>query len=145
MKTTELQNRINDAADGLLSKHELQLLENELNSWPGMLEDYRLIMALPDLNKAAGNRDQYLDSSHLQQIFDAIDHTEEHSFQMLSIHWFRRYALAASLIFLAVTAGFNFSSQKSPQISAEISQLIYSDINLYEDDYLHLIDLTLQD
>jgi len=145
MNTTELQNRITDAADGQLTKQELRQLENELQAWPHLLEDYRMIMALPDLKSAAGNSDLYRDSAHLQQILNALDREEENNFQMLSIHWFRRYALAASLLFLAVTAGFNYTSKQPLPLSTEIGQLIYSDSNLYEEDYLHLIDLTLQD
>lgn len=141
MTIEELQNRINDAADGLLTHAERLELENELNSRPDLLEEYRMIMALPDLGAAAGDLESYEDQIHLKQILNTM---EEDSFQMHTIHFFRRYALAASLIFLALTAGFHFTAGQDAPSADEISFFIYSDASLSGTDYLQLIDQVIE-
>lgn len=144
MTIEELQNRINDAADGLLTHAERLELENELNSRPDLLEEYRMIMALPDLGAAAGDLESYEDQIHLKQILNTMEDEELDSFQMHAIRFFRRYALAASLIFLALTVGFHFTAGQDAPSADEISFFIYSDASLSGTDYLQLIDQVIE-
>ena len=144
MNRQNLQNRITDAADGVLTEPEQLELEKELESWPDLLEEYRMIMALPDPAIASGDVSHYHDEEHLRQILQAMDETDPVSFQRLTITLFRRYALAASLLFLAVSAGFNFSSRQVATEPEEIGQLIYSDTGLQGSDYLTLIDQVIE-
>lgn len=144
MNRQNLQNRITDAADGVLTEAEQLELEKELASWPDLLEEYRMIMALPDPALASGDELHYRDEEHLRQILQAMDGFDTDSFQQLTINLFRRYALAASLLFLAVSAGFNFTARQPASEPAEIGQLIYSETDVPLSDYLILIEQAME-
>lgn len=106
MTREELEIRINEAADSLLTETELTALEKELNAFPDLLQDYHNIMALPDFSGIYGSKEDFRLSGNIRTIRELL--IEDDTFATAAIFWFKRYALAASLLILAVSslAGF---------------------------------------
>lgn len=118
----ELERLIVDASDGLLNSNEVENLENELQNYPDLYRDYKSIMNLPDLT-------QLYDSdlkvkphqSSIRKIKEGIrdlSNTSD-SFEIITLNWFRRYALAASLAIFALTTIFTFIQQEQASVSIE--------------------------
>ena len=115
----ELENRINDAADGLLSETELASLQQQLQRYPDLLQDYREIMALPDLSGIYGTAEEYREPSRIRTIREML--IEEEPFSAASLFWFRKVALAASLLILA-------GSSLAGLFSGAFTDLAYTDM-----------------
>ncbi|MFO7800570.1 MAG: hypothetical protein R6V22_12445, partial [Rhodohalobacter sp.] len=110
---SQLEMEIFRASENELTAGEREELEKSLTQHPELEKVYHDLTHLPDISKAydrnmlSGNRmDRRVD-----QLLDTIQKLEppSKSFENLSIHYFKRYALAASLLFLALTSGFYFS------------------------------------
>lgn len=145
MKRKQLEIRINDAADGLLSKPELEKLESDLQQEPELLMEYREIMALPDFSGIYGSQDDYRDQRGVSAILDQITNRrrEEIPFEAATIHWFRKYALAASLLILAGTSLIYFTDTPATGYEEALTadQLLYpEDTGLTEDYVLYIND-----
>lgn len=103
----ELEIRINDAADGLLSEAALQKLEQDLQKHPDLLEQYQEIMAMPDLSNVYGELNSYRNEPRVNRILNEIRVIEQStSFENISMLFFKKYALAASILMLAITSIF---------------------------------------
>ncbi len=103
----ELEIRINDAADGLLNETGIKKLEQDLQAHPDLMKEYHEIMALPELSKAYGELSSYRNDIHVHQILDEIREVEQTtSFENITMLFFRKYALAASVLILAISSLF---------------------------------------
>ncbi|NBC04707.1 MAG: hypothetical protein GVY20_13505 [Bacteroidetes bacterium] len=123
MKREELERLIVDASDGLLNSKQIQKLEVELQNHPDLLEDYLAIMNLPDLTNLYQtdlNLSQHSSSirSIKQRIRDLSGPGE--SFEMVTLDWFRRYALAASIAIFAITSVFSMIQSQDTVTDSEL-------------------------
>lgn len=142
MNREKIERLIVDASDGVLSATEIEQLEEELVRHPDLNEDYRAIMKLPelaDLYEAEVKTEHY--QSSIQKIRDNIRNLSpvSESFEVVSLNWFRRYALAASIAIFAVTSVFSFIQSRHETSSSEeiIEELFYPiDDNLTADSYV---------
>lgn len=123
MKREELERLIIDASDGVLSSKQIQELEVELQNHPDLLEDYRAIMNLPDLTNL------YQIDSKLSQHKSSIRSIKQgirdlsatgESFEMVTLDWFRRYALAASIAIFAITSVFSMIQSQNTETDSEL-------------------------
>lgn len=137
----EFENRINDAADGLLSETELASLQHQLQRYPDLLQDYREIMALPDLSGIYGTAEEYREPSRIRTIREML--IEEEPFSAASLFWFRKVALAASLLILAASslAGFLSGAFTGADYTDAITadDLIYPQDADFADEYVSYI------
>lgn len=101
-----LEQKIAEASEDELSPAELQSLQNELKKWPDLQADFQRIMDLPPISEAYGLNDVSSFSHQISEIKQAIDNFpgDEVTFSEISLLWFRRYALAASLLIVAGSA-----------------------------------------
>lgn len=148
MEREKLERLIVDASDGVLSSHEIKELENKLRDHPELYEDYRAIMNLPDI---ADIYQADLETGHyqfsIQKIQRNIREISEipNSFEVISLNWFRRYALAASLAIFAVTSLFSFIQSDDDETDSEVvvEEMFYPVENSLADNYvLYFEDLT---
>lgn len=123
MKREKLERLIIDASDGELNARQLRLLEEELQNHPDLLKDYRAILNLPELAQLyeeAEKSGQYRASIHsIKENIRELKKSSE-SFETVSLEWFRRYALAASIAIFAVTSVFSFIQMQDSQIDSEM-------------------------
>ena len=105
MKRQELQQRILDAADGLLSSRQLQELQSSLDAYPDLREEYDLLMSTPSPSEAYGeNENEQAMLSSMRELKNSIHSIKSRdSFEQISLAWFWRGALAASLALFALT------------------------------------------
>lgn len=134
----DLEIRINDAADGLLNEADMQKLEQDLKSHPDLLKQYHEIMALPDLSGVYGELNSYRNDIRVHHILTEISEAEQTtSFEHISMSFFRKYALAASILVLAITSIFYISI---PEISANgeitFEELLYPAEEPVGEDYI---------
>ena len=122
MNREELERRIVDASDGVLSASEKKNLEKELQKHPDLYEDYKAIIKLPDLSnlyKANFRTENHQASvQRIQQSIRDLSYVPD-SFEVITLDWFRRYALAASLAVFAITSLFSFIQLGEEQVDAE--------------------------
>lgn len=128
---SKLELEILRASDGELTSDEREELKKKLKQKPELEKVYHDLKNLPDFSKAY---DRHMLSgtkmdSRINQLFEAIESEDRKhspkSFENLSIHLFKRYALAASILFLAVTSGFYFSQNGSAESEFTIEELLY--------------------
>lgn len=123
MKREELERRIVDASDGVLKVSEIKELEEELQNYPDLYNDYQEIMKLPDLNQlyqADSEAVQYQASiqsikQSIREISNRVD-----SFELITLDWFKRYALAAAIAIFAITSVFSAIQSKNTETDSEI-------------------------
>ncbi len=123
MNREELERLIVDASDGILNASEIQKLEAELQNYPDLYQDYRAIMNLPDLHKlyqTDSEASQHLSS--IQSIKQGIREisNKANSFEVITLDWFRRYALAASIAIFAITSVFSFVRSQNTEANSEM-------------------------
>lgn len=123
MKREELERLIVDASDGVLNASEIEKLENELQNHPDLFEDYLAIMKLPNLNRLYQIDSEVIQHQSSikaikQSIRDISDKAE--SFEMITLHWFKRYALAASFAIFAITSVFSFIQSQNVEVESEM-------------------------
>lgn len=134
----DLEIRINDAADGLLSEADVQKLEQDLQSHPDLLKQYHEIMALPDLSGVYGELSTYRNDIRVHHILNKISENEQTtSFENITMIFFRKYAFAASILVFAITSIFYISM---PEISADgeitFEELLYPAEESAGEDYI---------
>jgi hypothetical protein len=138
MKNSEMNNQnslsrlemeVFRASENELTADEREQLERDLSHYPELEKVYHEITNLPDLSKVY---DQNILSGksmerRVNQLLDTIQKLEPSawSFENLSIYYFKRYALAASLLFLALTSGFYFSQNVSAESEITVEELLY--------------------
>lgn len=101
-----VEQKIAEASEGELTSSELNNLRKELKNWPDLQADFELIMDLPPISEAYKLNDISSFSYQISEIKHAIRKPleEKDSFSEISLLWFRRYALAASILILAGSA-----------------------------------------
>ncbi len=110
MNRTELIIRITDASDGILTPDELRQLETDLQQYPDLMSDYKAIMKLPELDPVYPQAGQAHFTGRIAAIQNQIaaanraPQGEPPVFYELSLLWFKKYALAASLLIVALTS-----------------------------------------
>lgn len=107
MRREELERKIVDAADGVLTASETESLEQELVHYPDLQQDYRNITELPDLSSAYGqNTDRFRNDIHMHRIRNLIDnkYNLSKSVEEITVAWFRKYALAAAILIFSLTS-----------------------------------------
>lgn len=125
----KLEHEIIRAADGELSATEIQELELKLEAYPDLKQDYININELPELSGIYSQ--SHFESSEVKsgvsQILNRIKSLEQsrNGFADVSVYWFKRYALAASVLFLALTSGFYFSQSNSNDAEFTVEELLY--------------------
>jgi hypothetical protein len=146
MNREELEIKINDAADGQLDQDELNRLEMELHDHPDLMEDYHAIINLPDLSGIYGRTESYRNDISVHQILKKIENEESSSsFDVLSVTWFKKYALAASLMILGLTSAFYFSQPDLMNGDMPLEELLYSFDEPGGDDYVYYLNEWIDD
>lgn len=138
----ELEIRINDAADGLLDDTELQKLEDDLQKHPELLEQYHQIMALPDLSGVYGELSSYRNEPGVRRILNELGQIEQNgSFENITMLFFKRYALAASILMLAVSSLF-YVTMPEMTVSGEVAfeELLYPAEDPLGEDYINYLN-----
>ena len=139
-QTDRLQIRINDAADGLLNRQEIEDLEKDLKSHPNLMSDYQNIMAMPPLSTLYGELKEYQNESQVSLILNKIGLTENRkpsmNFDNITVLWFKKYALAASILILAVTSVYNMSQPEISDTDIALEELFYPESDIASDEYL---------
>lgn len=139
-QTDRLQIRINDAADGLLNRQEIEDLEKDLKSHPHLMSDYRNIMAMPPLSNLYGELKEYQNESQVSLILNKIGLTENRkssmNFDNITVLWFKKYALAASILILAVTSVYNMSQPEISDTDIALEELFYPESDIASDEYV---------
>lgn len=138
----ELQNRITDAADGMLSREEIIKLEAELQNHPGLEEDYKIIMNLPELSVAYGTEMNFRNDKKAHQLLNKISQiaAQKQSFEKLSLMLFKRYALAASLLILTGATIFNLTQNNYLNDEMAFDELIYPEETSIAEEYVLFLD-----
>lgn len=149
MKREKLERLIVDASDGVLTTSEIEALKKELRNHPDLAQDYQAIMKLPDLSNLY-QADVATESHHssirsIKQSIRDLSYVPD-SFEIISLNWFRRYALAASLAIFAVTSLFSFITLGEEPIDSDevVQEMFYPvDENSIAETYvLYLEDLS---
>ncbi len=150
LKRLQLERKIIDAADGALTSEEMRQLKAELQDYPDLLSDFHDIMKQPDLSALYGSADEKSNfKNQISNIQHAINQYEfqNKSFEEVSLIWFRKYAIAASIAVLAVTSVFRIESVSEHQTDSEylISEIFYPNLESEADDYMiYLEELSTQ-
>lgn len=150
LKRLQLERKIIDAADGALTAEEMRQLKAELQDYPDLLSDFHDIMKQPDLSALYGSADEKSNfKNQISNIQQAINKYEfqNKSFEEVSLIWFRKYAIAASIAVLAVTSVFRIESVSEHQTDSEylISEIFYPNLESEADDYMiYLEELSTQ-
>lgn len=141
LKRIQLERKITDAADGQLSEEEMEGLKTELQQYPDLKQDFEEMMGLPDLTNLfgevadAGRFQHQIESIHREVI--GYERTHQ-SFEEVTIYWFKRYAVAASIAILALSSLFSLSTDIDRQFDDDIviSELFYSGTESDADEYV---------
>lgn len=135
-----LEIRINDAADGFLNQQEIVELEKDLQSYPELLHDYHNIMGLPDFSTIYGEQNEYQNRSQVSLILNKIELNQNQktsiNFENITMLWFKKYALAASFLILAVTSVFNLSQPGIADTEIALEELFYPESDVTSDEYV---------
>jgi hypothetical protein len=151
MKRTELETRITDASDGILTPEELHQLETNLQEHPDLLADYHAIMQLPEIEPLYPKPDKSFFTARIAEIRNQIKVNEKVPvsspvFYEFSLVWFKRYALAASLMIVAITSVFSLMQPDAEYFDSAvvIDELFYPTEERAADVYvIYLDDFTL--
>ncbi|MEX0928141.1 MAG: hypothetical protein WD266_03350 [Balneolales bacterium] len=101
-KRTELEGKISDAADGQLDVAGIGRLEHDLQHFPDLQQDYRDIMDMPDIRAAyTANPASYGNDLRMRRTLQLITSA---SFEIQTVSWFKKYALAASFVIFALAS-----------------------------------------
>lgn len=138
MDKEELERKIVEASDGLLNEKELHALEVQLKEYPELYRDYRSVMALPDMEELYPKKqavDFYSEIESLRHKLSGLKNLQ-HSFEEISIIWFQKYALAASLLIFALTSLYSVSQTGLDEADdVMIEELFYPVEESAADDY----------
>jgi len=137
---SELEIRINDAADGLLNFQEIAELESDLQAHPELMMDYQSVMNLPDFSGIYGEVQEYQNRDRISAVLKKIENHEGRkssmNFENITVLWFKRYAIAASFLILAMTSVFSLSQQETIQEEVTIEELFYPESDVTTDEYV---------
>lgn len=150
MKRKEIEQKIAEASDGGLSSAEIDALEAELKKWPELQRDYRMIMALPNIEQAFPAKPATGHSAQIDNILGQIKNRyhKNEQFTELSLYIFKKYALAASILILAGSSALltlNDSALNTQENDLTDEVMMYQAENAASDNYLLQIDNLLLD
>lgn len=135
-----LEIRINDAVDGLLNRQEIADLEKDLQAHPDLLNDYQSIMGIPNFSSIYGELKEHQNRSQISLILKKIGLIESHkpamNFENITVLWFKKYALAASFLILAVTSVYNLSQLNVADAEITLEELFYPESDVASDEYV---------
>lgn len=140
-KRIELERKIIDATEGLLSDEQINLLKDELSGYPDLQDDFLAMMNQPlqlNLYGETGDSGQHHNQiANILQEISKFDNTQE-DFAEVTIHWFRRYAIAASIAILILSSIYHLGVDTDVYYDDEfiISDMFYPDQPGHADDYL---------
>ncbi len=124
-----LEREINRAAEGEYHEKEISDLKERLADYPDLLNSFSEIMDLPDLQTAYStirpNKGEM--ERRVNRVLSAIDSLERPTvlFGDIAITWFKRYALVASVLMVAVSSGLYFSQSVQPNSDVTLEELLY--------------------
>lgn len=107
MNRKELERRIIEAADGLLTASEIDILKQELADYPDLHQDYIDITGLADISRAYGhNKDSFRNHFHIHRIKNLIEkeHNLSGTVEEITLIWFKKYVLAAAVVIFCLTS-----------------------------------------
>ncbi len=142
-----LEHQIARAADGELNRQELERLKRDLNMHPDLERLYHQIVALPDLSEAYPGVTGTRHSSQIDRLLKQIDLSElpQPLFLDTAIVWFRKYALAASILIMAVTSIFYINrDDTSASADVSINELFYGQDEPEAETYVLYLDELFQ-
>lgn len=145
MNRDELERKIVEASEGELTLNELADLEKELTNWPELKRDYTAIRNLPDLNRAYPVADKKQFSSQIDAVLLKVHEQNrgKEEFTELSLHIFKKYALAASILIIAGSSAM-FLSDNSAAVMQETPMgqelFAYQNEAAASDNYMMQID-----
>jgi len=150
MKREELERKIAEASEGALAPDEVAALENELKNWPGLNKDYLAIMSIPDIEQAYPVAEVRHHSGQIDHLLSLIgkQNRENAPFTDLSLHLFKKYALAASILIIAGSSALVMSADPAANTqgsSAADELFTYQTESTVSDNYMVQIDNLLLD
>jgi len=150
MNREELERKIAEASEDRLSPAEITALENELIKWPELQKDYLAIMSLPDIGQAYPVAEGRHHSQQIDHLLGLItkQNRENDQFTELSLHLFKKYALAASILIIAGSSALFMSDAPdgNTQESLAVDELFtYQAESTASDNYMVQIDNLLLD
>src|SRR6056297_1120872 len=150
MKREELERKIAEASEGALAPDEVAALENELKNWPGLNKDYLAIMSIPNIEQAYPVAEVMHHSGQIDHLLNLIgkQNRENAPFTELSLHLFKKYALAASILIIAGSSALFMSDAPdgNTQESLAVDELFtYQAESTASDNYMVQIDNLLLD
>ncbi|TVR33611.1 MAG: hypothetical protein EA390_03860 [Balneolaceae bacterium] len=144
MKREDIEAKIVDAADGRLSEKERLELEEQLRANPGLLQSYHDIMNLPDISSAYRGLMADRNDVRIHGILKDLEETDSKKgaveFEDAALFWFRKYALAASLLILAGTSLFYVTQNGVMNGDPAFDEIFYSYEESYADNYVLYLD-----
>jgi hypothetical protein len=150
MNRDELERKIAEASDGDLAPAALAELEKELANWPDLKQDFAAIMNLADLQQAYPVEDKVQFSSQINAIqrqIRELNHPKE-EFSELSLHIFKKYALAASILIIAGSSALFLSDNamvNTTEAAAAEEVFVYQTEGAASDNYMLQIENLLLD
>lgn len=142
MTREELEIRINDAADGMLSKAEVATMESQLRNYPDLMNDWQAIKQLPDVSSAFPIKGHDIQVHNLKKMI-ANEYHKLQSFDVVGWQWFRRYGAVAALVLLMVSASLRIMTQSNSEVNGTDlmwHEEIYNESNTHSQDYIIMLD-----
>jgi predicted membrane-bound mannosyltransferase len=101
-----------------------------------------VILKLPDLTGVYGDLSHYQNDIQVHGILKQIEKTDrvKGSFEEMTIFWFKKYALAASLLILAVSSLFYLTQPETTNGELSPDEMFYSYEQSSADDYVLYLD-----
>ncbi len=122
----KLQARILDALDGSLSEPELARLKHELKNHPELEKEFGELIAVDTAGLVQmAFPDEQPGEDGLNSVRKVVESGSEGDFSRIALSSFKKYVLAASLIFAVMAGVIRFGSQP-PAPQADIYGWIYS-------------------
>jgi hypothetical protein len=142
-----LERLIARAADGELNRKEMEHLQRDLKLHPDLNRLYHQIVALPDLSNAYPDVTGTGHSSQIDRLLQVIVQSEfpQPLFLDTAIVWFKKYALAASILIMAVTSIFYINrDDTSASADVSINELFYGQDEPEAESYVLYLEELLQ-
>ena len=143
-KLSKLESEIFRASENELTADELRNLEKKLEQHPELMKVYNDITNLPDLSKVY-SKSSFISpkmEGRIDHMMSMIENEESPSttFANLSILLFKRYALAASVLFLALTSGFYFIQNSLTDGEFSVEELLYPIVESETETYVYYLE-----
>lgn len=143
----ELERQIVDAAEGNLNEKEVLELERRLGAYPELYSDYKAVVNLPALDDVYKQQNANVFEREIESVRQKLSGLGrvQRSFEEMSIIWFQRYALAASLLLFAITSIFTITQSDGEAYGDELTfeELLYPlEESVVEDYQWYLDELT---